>query len=197
MNTSRPAMTLRKKLMLLPVISLLGLGALHALNSFIAGQIEEKVIFPRIRDSVIEGHKRSIRATVDVAAEHLGQVVKQHKTRAEQEAAIIAATDPVRFFADSSGYLFTYDVTGVRINVPINKSGNGKNQMGQRDANGVAFIEGLVRAAQKGGDFVSYHFEKEGKGIQPKLAYSKMIPGTDMLVGTGVYTDDVDTEIAR
>jgi len=188
-------MTLKKKLMLLPVISLVGLGALQALNVFIAGQIEEKVIFPRLRESVLEGHIRSVRATVDVAAEQLGQVTRAHQTRADQEAAIIAATDPVRFFADSSGYLFTYDTTGVRINVPINKSGNGKNQIAQRDANGVPFIEELIRAAQRGGDFVRYHFEKEGKGIQPKLAYAKMIPGTDILVGTGVYTDDVDAEI--
>ena len=56
------------------------------------------------------------------------------------------------------------------------------------------FIEEFIKAANNGGGFVQYLFEKEGKGIQPKLSYAKLIPGTDILIGTGVYIDNIETE---
>ena len=43
---------------------------------------------------------------------------------------------------------------------------------------------------------MEYFFEKPGSGIQPKLSYATMIPGTDILVGAGVYLDDVAVEQA-
>ena len=36
-----------------------------------------------------------------------------------------------------------------------------------------------------------------GKGIQPKLGYTKLIPGTNYVLGTGVYTDNVQDEIDK
>ncbi|MBN2842896.1 MAG: cache domain-containing protein, partial [Sedimentisphaerales bacterium] len=58
------------------------------------------------------------------------------------------------------------------------------------------FIKDLIAASKSGGDFVEYFFDKPGKGIQPKLGYAEMIPGTDIFVGTGVYIDNVEEEIA-
>ena len=110
---------------------------------------------------------------------------------------MIKETDPIRFFDDNSGYFFTYDVSGVRLNVPINKADNGKNLLGLKDKRGNLFVQELVRVAKSGGGFVQYYYEKEGKGIQPKLSYVKVIPGTDFFVGTGVYIDNVESEKAN
>ena len=81
--------------------------------------------------------------------------------------------------------------------MPTNKAGNGKNFIDLKDTDGVYFIRDLIDAAKKGGGFVSYRFDKPGAGVQPKLAYTKMIPGTDVFLGTGVYIDSVDAERAR
>ncbi len=43
---------------------------------------------------------------------------------------------------------------------------------------------------------MEYYFDKPGKGIQPKLSYVKMIPGTSIFVGAGVYIDNVEQETA-
>ena len=118
------------------------------------------------------------------------------KTREEQIAAIVAETDPIRFFDDRSGYFFAYDFNGVRINVPINKSQNNQNMMGVQDKKGIRFVEELIKAAKAGGGFVEYFFEKEGKGIQPKLGFAMKIPGTEFMLGTGSYIDNVQTEKA-
>lgn len=78
--------------------------------------------------------------------------------------------------------------------MPINKEANGKNLMGLKDDKGILFVEEFVKAAKNGGGFVTYYFEKPGKGSQPKLSYVKTIPGTDILIGTGVYIDNVEAE---
>jgi methyl-accepting chemotaxis protein len=81
---------------------------------------------------------------------------------------------------------------GTRINVPPNKKDNGKNLIGLKDPKGVPFIRQLVEQARAGGGFVNYLFEKPGQGLQPKIAYAVVIPGTDFLVGTGVYLDNIE-----
>src|SRR5215469_14622421 len=40
----------------------------------------------------------------------------------------------------------------------------------------------------------SYYFDKPGHGVEPKLGYVKLIPGTDIPVGTAVYIDDIEAE---
>ena len=48
----------------------------------------------------------------------------------------------------------------------------------------MATIEG----AQKGGEFISIYFENPlTKVEEEKLVYAEMIPGTDFLIGSGVY----------
>lgn len=190
-------MSLRRKLLLLPLLFLGGLIALQLSNWHIDRQIRQNVVFPGFSGQILAGHSNLLKATVEVEAATLAARLKPLKTREEQIAAIIEATDPVRFFADGSGYFFTYDLQGVRVNVPINKSGNGTNMMHLTDKKGMRFVEALVSVAKAGGGFVEYYFEKEGKGIQPKLSYATTIPGTEFMVGTGVYIDNVEEETAK
>lgn len=59
------------------------------------------------------------------------------------------------------------------------------------------FVREFIRQARAGGGFTLYSFEKPGAGVQPKLSYTRLIPGTDVLIGTGVYIDGVDMEKNR
>ncbi len=189
--------SVKHKLLCLPVLFLLGLLALQAANLYMEGLVRKKVVFPNFEHQMLEGHKLTLKSVVDVEVGTLSARLKGLKTREEQVAAIIAETDPIRFFDDKSGYYFTYDFTGVRINVPINKSQNGQNVINLVDKKGNRFIEDLAKAAKAGGGFVEYFFEKEGKGVQPKLSYVAPIPGTDFFVGTGVYIDNIQAESAK
>jgi hypothetical protein len=196
MRSIRRTFTIKQRLLLLPALTLVGLAALQSANWYVAGAISRNVIFPNIETLMVSGHKDALQSLVDSEVKTLERRLSNVHGRDEQIAAIIAETDPIRFFADGSGYFFSYDVAGVRVNVPTNKSGNGKNLIGLRDQNGLPFIQRLVEQARLGGGFVTYYFEKPGHGIQPKLAYARLIPGTDFLVGTGVYLDNVEAERA-
>ncbi|HTI99204.1 MAG TPA: methyl-accepting chemotaxis protein [Dongiaceae bacterium] len=196
MKSTTNNVSLRTKLLLLPLVFLGGLIALQTSNWYVNRQIREQVMFTGFENQIMLGSSNVLKSTVDIEAQTLAARLKPLHTRDEQIAAIIAETDPVRFFGDNSGYFFTYDTKGVRINVPINKSGNGKNMMDLKDQKGFAFIQALIQTAQSGGGFVRYYFEKEGKGVQPKLSYATLIPGTDIVIGTGMYIDNVQQELA-
>jgi methyl-accepting chemotaxis protein len=187
-------LTLKQRLLILPVIAALGLLALQSANSFMARRTNVNVVLPLLEAHMLEAHQREMKALVDAEISSIASVIKASDSREAKIAAVVSATDPIRFYPDKSGYFFAYDLEGVRINVPTNKAQNGVKLIDSKDANGVKFVENLVNAARNGGGFVRYHFEKPGKGVQPKLSYSAPIPNTDFLLGTGVYIDDVETE---
>jgi methyl-accepting chemotaxis protein len=56
----------------------------------------------------------------------------------------------------------------------------------------------MIKASGDGGGFVTYWYPKPGEQEpSPKMAYVEQIKGTNMFVGTGVYVDDIDAELAR
>jgi hypothetical protein len=185
-------LTLSQKLLVLPALTLAGLVALQATNSYVTGVMSREVIFPNLESLMLSGHQTALKAVVDSEAQTLGAKLKTLSTREEKLAAVVAETDPIRFFEDGSGYFFSYSTSGMRINVPIDKSGNGKDMIELKDKKGFAFIRALAGKAAGGGGFVTYYFAKEGKGVQPKLGYATLIPGTDFFIGTGVYIDNIE-----
>jgi methyl-accepting chemotaxis protein len=196
-TTPKKKISLRQKLLLLPLLFFAGLLVLQITNTYTNRRVGEHVIFPGFAEQAMASYEVLLKATVDIEATTLVARLKTLKTPEEQIAVIVEETDAIRFFEDRSGYFFVYDLKGVRLNVPINKSGNGKNFMDLADPNGVRFVEALIQASKSGGGFVKYHFEKQGKGIQPKLAYATLIPGTEFMIGTGVYIDNVQEELAK
>jgi methyl-accepting chemotaxis protein len=196
MNASFDKLNLKKKLLLLPALFFIGLLALQLTNFSLQKQVRQKVVLPGVADQVLKGDVSTLKAAVEVEAATLSVQVKTFKTREEQVAFLVAQTDPVRFLDDRSGYFFVYDLSGTRINVPINKSQNNKNLMDLTDKAGFRFVEGFVKVAKAGGGTVDYWFEREGKGVQLKHSYVAPLSGTDFLIGCGVYLDNVETEQA-
>jgi methyl-accepting chemotaxis protein len=186
--------TLTQRLLSLQALLLAGILCVLLVCGWLERRMEQQVVLPNFETQILNGHRDTLKSLVDSEVQVLAARLQSAKTAPEQIAIIQAETDPLRFFTDRSGYFFTYDTKGVRINVPINKSLNGKNVADLKDPNGFQFVRAFIDAATRGGDFVEYQFEKAGQGIQPKLSYTAMIPGTDFLVGAGVYIDDVKSE---
>jgi len=126
----------------------------------------------------------------------LGESLKNFDSTAAKIENARRATKPIIFEDDKSGYFFIYEGT-VNISMPVNEALQGKDLGDLVDKNGVRIISELGKAAKNGGGFVSYVFEKPGKGLQPKLSYAEMIPGTNYWVGTGVYIDNIDAKKAE
>jgi methyl-accepting chemotaxis protein len=142
---------------------------------------------------MLDDQKDKLQVATHSMAESISAVIKNIDDQLERENTIREMVDNIRFEADKSGYFFVYRGT-VCIALPILKDRVGTDLGRTADTNGVLYVAELDRNARAGGGFVEYVFEKPGKGLQPKLSYSEMIPGTDIWIGTGVYIDNIDEQ---
>jgi len=101
-------------------------------------------------------------------------------------------------YGDSNlGYFFIYDSKGINIADAANAANQGQDRFSLQDKNGVFLIQELIKASQSGGDFVEYVYPKPGTDtLQPKLSYAAPVAGTDWFIGTGVYIDDIEKDLA-
>ena len=140
--------------------------------------------------AVMDGMREKVMVATHSMAVGLGSVVADMEDASEVRETLIQAVADIRFEADESGYYFIYDDT-TAVTVAPRPDLEGQDLADTTDPNGVFYVRELAAAAEGGGGFVDYVFEKPGEGIQPKVSYAEMIPGTDFWIGTGVYVDNV------
>lgn len=98
----------------------------------------------------------------------------------------------------NAGYFFIYDTDGVNIFHAVKPQLHGKNLIDLKDPKGNKIIVGLIDAAKQGGAIYTYYYQKPGTSTQSeKLGYAVMIPGTNWLLGTGAYIDDIEKVIQK
>ncbi len=111
----------------------------------------------------------------------------------EQAKTILKA---MRF--EDDGYFFAYDSQGVNTLHAIKPQLEGKNLYGLKDENGVAVIAGLIDASKSGDGFLNFSWHKPTIDAQaPKLGYAEYLSKWDWVLGTGIYIDDVDIQVAQ
>ncbi len=140
--------------------------------------------------AVMDGIRDKVKVGTHSMAIALSEAVAGVEDPAERRRVLREAVADIRFEADESGYYFIYEDTTV-ITVPPSPDLAGQDLNDTADENGVYFVRELAAAAESGGGFVEYVFEKPGQGLQPKVSYAESIPGTSYWVGTGVYADNV------
>lgn len=90
-----------------------------------------------------------------------------------------------------SGYFFAYQYDGVRVVAPENRAQEGKNLWNLTDQNGKLCVQEFIKAAQSGGDFVSYMWlnPKTGKSEEKRSYVAPLRLGNyEIAVGTGTGT---------
>ncbi|MEO8400868.1 MAG: cache domain-containing protein [Gammaproteobacteria bacterium] len=97
-------------------------------------------------------------------------------------------------YNDGDGYFFLYDSVGTVMAHGDDPMLEGKNLLNVRDPHGLPVIELLRNAAQQGGGFVTYYWNKPSDliGRYKKISYATMLKNTTWWVGTGIYLDHVD-----
>jgi len=142
--------------------------------------------------AIYEGHKRQLKDQVNSMAQILSKALNSVESQQDKLAEISRLIDPIRYGSDDSGYYFVNDLDNVIIIIPGKPQLTGKNLSSTKDGNDVYFIRDLTEQARQGGGFVTYHFDKPGKGLQPKLSFATLIPGTKLVIGSGVYIDNIE-----
>ena len=136
----------------------------------------------------IECYKETAKTVVHATAVGLGEILRGVKSEKERVHMIRTFIDPIRFYADKSGYFYVYDYGCLNIAHGTQKKLQGKNLYDHKDVKGKCVIRELSAAAKKGGGFVEFYWVKPGSTAEfKKLGYVEPIPGTNYFIGSGVY----------
>ncbi|HHX8648542.1 methyl-accepting chemotaxis protein [Vibrio antiquarius] len=184
----------RNKLLLITLIPLLLITTLISVVYSINSSKSLEAELARDRQELIETKKKELQAYMMMGVTAIKPLYDTDVNGSNKEAAkeILKA---MRF--ESDGYFFAYDSQGVNTLHAIKPSLEGKNLYDLKDENGVAVIAGLIDASQKGDGFLYFSWHKPTIDAQaPKLGYAEYLSKWDWVLGTGVYIDDIDQQVA-
>ena len=162
-------------------------------------------IFTYNCDNVENILKPKLKKRVDMVYKIMQNLYKENKNLPRNKIIQIikAAIDPIRF-DNGKGYFFIYNLKGVNILLPPDKSSEGKNLIEFRDAVGEYPIKktlSLLKKQQCG--FVEWYWYKPKGGkyklwksrMHKKIGYICLFKPLNWFVGTGSYVEDEKREI--
>jgi HAMP domain-containing protein len=132
---------------------------------------------------------------VSALNENRAAVGRGELTLEKAQANSKAYLKSIRFGNDDYFYAFDYDMTQI---AHPDKALQDKNLIDLKDADGEAFVREMRDVALKDGSgFVDYRWRRLGQTEpSPKLAYVFDYAPWKWILGTGVYVDDIDAEVA-
>ncbi|MDV5247643.1 methyl-accepting chemotaxis protein [Shewanella xiamenensis] len=182
-------LSLRNKLLLLALFPLLLTLVILMTVSY---HIEQESLADEVtafREKLIGERKTQIKEATQIAAG-----IVQYQLSLKEQGNVNQALRDIRF--GSSGYFFIYDSQGKNLFHAVMPNLEGQNKIDMTDPRGTKIIVGLLNAAKNGDGNFSFYFQKPNTNEQiEKIGYSMMIPGTDWMLGTGVYVDDIDAVV--
>jgi len=151
-----------------------------------------------IHQTMVDARVTELRAITNGAISLAGNLQQRvEKGELSRDAALAEFTQFARSFVydHGQGYIFAYTMEGVAIAVP-DQAQIGTNRLdilvGGRPV--IREIRDAVRPT--GSAVIKYEFTRPGTTAAiPKLSYAAMVPAWDMFIGTGVYIDDLETQI--
>ena len=138
--------------------------------------------------SIVEGFRAQAGA---------GKLSDQQAQAAAKEALRIS-----RYGADGTDYFYIWTLDGVAVMHPLKPEWSGQNMVGKiKDTNGADIIVDLTTALKKstnGQALVPTYFPRPGgtEGV-PKLQFVIKVDGWNWMVGSGLYTDDLDAQVQQ
>ncbi|ABK49714.1 methyl-accepting chemotaxis sensory transducer [Shewanella sp. ANA-3] len=181
--------SLRNKLLLLALFPLILTFIVLMTVSY---HVEQSALADEVttfREKLIGERKTQIKEATQIAAG-----IVQYQLSLKEQGNVNQALRDIRF--GSSGYFFLYDSQGKNLFHAVMPNLEGQNKIDMTDPRGTKIIVGLLNAAKNGDGNFSFYFQKPNTNEQiEKIGYSMMIPGTDWMLGTGAYIDDIDAVV--
>ncbi|WP_310388533.1 cache domain-containing protein [Roseateles sp.] len=184
-------MNLRLKLMLVTSLPLL---LAFSLTAWVL-RVQQNKLTERqqtlVRDAYSQATRSELRHQVALA---LSTISPLYNTgRDDDDIKRLAVQQLVNLDYGPDGYFFLYDYKGVSLMHPRQPELVGRNLMEMRDAQGRPAIRLMIERAIAGGGFIEYTWSKPSANEQrPKIAYVTGLERWQWMIGTGIYTDEVD-----
>lgn len=193
------SLSLRYKILLLAllplfvsllIITLIVRSQLHALG------VEE---ITEIRADLIAEKRQTLKHYTELASSAVRPLLMD-ASNSQQQAhhKVLEVLRSLSYGVGNDGYVFAYSYDGDALAMRTSPDLEGRNMLHIRDEAGVEVIKELVDAARTGGGFVEYRWMKPSLNrVVAKLSYAAPLPAADMMIGTGIYIDDVEAHIEK
>jgi methyl-accepting chemotaxis protein len=157
-------------------------------------------LYPRIKGNMYDAKylktRHLVEAAYSVVAHYASQAEKGMMTQEAAQQQAQEAVHDMRY--ESNDYFWINDMTPRMVMHPMKPQLNGKDLSEAKDPNDKhLFVEMVKVCKQDGAGFVDYMWPKPGfDEPQPKISYVKLFPQWNWVIGSGIYIDDVQKEIA-
>lgn len=158
--------------------------------SIYTGKTAKNIGIEAIRTVMRSDQESKLKAATHSTAIALGHAVKNASTQKEKVQIIQSIIEDIRFEDDDSGFYYVYEKTTCVAHPIMDIIGQDFNDF--QDKNGLYVLREVYDIAKNKGEPFTCIWPKPGVGDVDELVYAEMIPGTTLLVGTGVYLDNID-----
>ena len=162
------------------------------------------IAIPRFEAVLLDRKKEMIReltnSAVSILREYAAEVRAGRLAPEDARRGAAARIRDLRYGREGKDYFWITDMQPVMIVHPYRPELEGTDVSEYRDANGVqVFVEFLKAVRDRNQGYVEYlwQWKDDSHRIVPKLSFVERFPDWDWVVGTGIYLDDVQAEIAR
>jgi phosphoserine phosphatase RsbU/P len=163
----------------------------------IENQQQDLVFFQRYAEQKYEQQLKNMVSVVFSQIDYFHSLAAQGLITEDQaQKAALAAVEKIRY--GNNDYFFIYDSHGVAVSHPDPRV-RGRDMSGFKDDKGRPVLKTMreMSAEKKEGVCTMWWTKLAGAESIPKLLYFSRYSPWNWMVGTGVYIDDIDRDIAR
>ena len=161
-------------------------------------------LLPYFEETLIERKRENIRQLTQVAwgvLNESGKDVESGRFSLEEaQTMAINRIEAMRYGAENKDYFWLQDTSPRIIMHPYRTDLNNQDVSDFKDAQGTnIFVEFSQLATQKGEGYFNYvwQWKDDADRLEPKESYIRFFAPWDWIIGTGIYVNDVQTEIGN
>jgi len=138
-----------------------------------------------------------VEMAINLAKDLESQVQAGNLTKVQAVEQLRKTLNAERF--EGGNYVLVYGFDGVGVVTPANPDFVGRNMLYLKDALGTPIVQRIVETGRDhGGGQLTYYFPHAGQTTpEQKLAVVKAFAPWQVVVGAGIYMDDVDAALWR
>lgn len=190
-------MRLKSKIILLAVAPLIVATTIITYLGFQSARDLAELELAIYEYNLVNAKKQALKSHVNIALSAIRPILEDTQLDDEQAQFQVKKILAGLSYEDE-GYFFAYETTGVNLVHPTQPDFVGKNLWEFQDRSGNYLIQGLIKAAQSGGGYHRYIWEKPPlMNQEDKLSYAVIIERWDWMMGTGLYLDDIYAELTK
>lgn len=184
-------MTLKSKIILLTILPLLGVTAVVTYLGLTYARSLTHQELAVYEQRMVETRKQALKDHVAIAMSAIRPTLED-PTLTDHQAKLRVRKILTELNYNDDGYFFAYTQEGVNLVHPTQPDFVGKNLLEFQDRAGNYLIKNLLAAANNGGGFHRYIWEKPPLMQQEdKMSYVVLIERWNWMMGTGLYLDDI------